>query len=185
MLANILANLLNLANQRQAIDLSDIEGKSIGIDISESPQTIGLKVLNNKFYAIDYSEVDVTLSGDLRAFLAMLKDADALESDELMISGKLQAAKRYQKVFAELRFDWEKFLGGFIPPELVEKASEQVRLSLDIAKQMGNDLLVGFSDYASDKEWVVSEAEYAKFSGKLQTTLNKVEQLINEIKAKQ
>lgn len=181
MLSNILASLLNLANQHQAIDLSEIDGKSIGIDIHESPQTIGLKVENGKFHGIDYAEVDVTLSGNLRAFLAMIKSADALESDELMISGKLQAAKRYQQVFSELRFDWEKFLSGFLPQEIAERGAEHIRVSLDIAKQMGDDLLVGFSDYAIDKEWVVSQAEYAQFQAKLQSTLARVERLLSEL----
>lgn len=182
MLSNILASLLNLANHRQSIDLSDIEGKSIGIDIDESPQTIGLKVENNKFHGIDYAEVDVTLSGNLKAFLAMIKSADALDSDDLMISGKLQAAKRYQKVFSELSFDWEKFLSTFLPKDIAERGAEHIRISLDIAKQMGNDLFVGFSDYATDKEWVVSKEEYAQFSHKLQATLARIERLITEFK---
>lgn len=185
MLSTILARLLNLANQKQAINLSDVEGKSIGIDITESPQSIALLVRDNQFHTIEFSEVDVTLSGNLRAFLAMIKDAEALDSDDLMISGKLQAAKRYQQVFSQLGVDWEKFFTNFIPKDVAERGVEHLRDGMAFAKQVGDDLFVGLVDYlSSDKALFVQQTEYQIFADRLQSTLSRVDKLLNDLAQK-
>ncbi len=181
-ISNFLAKVLNLAQKKHPIDTGEIEGKSIGIDIQSLPHTIGLTVRDGQFQASTFEDADVTMTGSFRAFVTMINNEDALDSDELLINGKLQAAKRYQKVFSSLQLDWEKLLASFLPDGLAERGAEHIQIALGLGKQFIDDLTQGLSDYVIyEKKLVVNQDEYRHFQAHLNDTIERVERLLKHV----
>ncbi len=181
-ISNFLAKVLTIAQTKNPIDTSEIEGKSIGIDIQGLPHTIGLTVRDGEFQASAFEDADVTMTGSFRAFIAMINDEDALDNDELLINGKLQAAKRYQKAFSSLQLDWEKLLASFLPDGLAERGAEHIQIALGLGKQFVGDLTQGLSDYVIyEKKLVVNQDEYQHFQTRLNDTIARVERLLKDV----
>lgn len=139
-LSTIFAKMLNLSAALNPIaDISPLEGKSIGIDITELPSKIAMRVENGEFIACDYATTDVMISGSTTAFIGMIRDADdGLERDDLYITGKLQAAKRFQEFLSSMRLDWDKVMKKLSSGDLFEQFSNNATGIVDIATDILN-----------------------------------------------
>lgn len=190
MLSRLFAQLLSLAHRHNAaVDLSPLEGRSFVLSIDELPQDIAIVVENQHITVLPAEQIpvaDVTISGNVKAILAMIQDTDeGLDSDELYIAGKMNTAKRFQTFLASLSVDWESFLSQFLPTEIAQKGTAAIEQSIHFAKGGAEQLRQSLQHYLiHDKKILVTQAELQDFSKDIAAIHQRLDNLITQLSSR-
>ncbi len=169
-LSHLFAGLLNIAVKlHPEADTTALHGHSFAIAIDELPQDIAIRVQDGKIVAVaeaEVADVDVIVSGNLKAVLKMLQDEEAgLDNDALYISGKISTLKRFQHFINGLGIHWQAFFAQFMDDNKAAKLTQAIEQSLHVAKGGIEQLGQGIKQYViDDKQWLVSQAELDEFS---------------------
>lgn len=183
------AALLNMATINNAkVDISALEGRSFAIAIDELPQDIAVKIENAQVYALAdeaIATVDVTVSGNIKAILNMIRDEDGLDADELYIAGKISTARHVQHFLSSLSIDWQGFFARFLPESTAIKAADAIEQGIHFAKGSAENFAESLKRYViEDKRLLVARHELEQFSEDLQRfeqRLNALSQSLNRI----
>jgi len=161
--------------------LSELDGKVIVIHENQFDARVGISVVSNEIQLLNEfdGDADVTLSGDLRSLMALMKSSDALYGSSIRIEGELGVAEKLRSVVGQLDIDTESLLapitGGTVAHQagrILESASawfsrtaESTRLNTKEYLQEESELLVPptlskeFADKVSDLREGVDRAE--------------------------
>lgn len=156
--------LLNLGLKAQPnINIESLEGRSFAIAIDELPQDIAIRIENATISAVeeqDIPQVDVTISGSLKAIIAMIQNSDdGLESDDLYIIGKISTAKLFQQFLASFSLDFQSFFAQFMSEENASKTATFVEQGLHVAKGGIERVGMCIKEYVEKKQLVVNNTE--------------------------
>ncbi len=182
-LSQIFVTLLNLATaNNRHVDVAQLSGRRLIIAIDELPQDITVTVKDKRFYALSddaVQQADVTISGNLKAILTMLQNADSdLPSDELYIAGKISVAKDFQHFLASLAIDWQGFFGQFLPATIADKVGDAVEQGLHFARGSTEQLAESLKRYLiEDKKLFVTRHEFTQW----QEEINLFNQRLNKL----
>lgn len=182
-LSVVFAKLLALAiRANPTVDTSHLEGRSFALNIDEFPQVIGIKFEHNQISALNHdalSTADVTLSGNIKAILTMIKgDEDSLNNEDLYLAGKMSSAKHFQQFLSALSVDWQGFFSQILPSPLAEKTAEAVEQGLDFAKDGLETLTQQLKCYLiEDKKLFISRAEFESLHQQTRQLVNRIERL--------
>lgn len=186
-LSRALVGLLNaVIEENAAFDLNQLEGRSLAITIDELPQDIAFQVQNQRLQELPVEQLhtaDVTISGNIKAIINMLQDADTgLESDELYITGKISTAKHFQHFLSSLSLDWQAIFRKMLPEPLAEKVGDAVTQGLHFSKgaaeQMGERLKTYLLD---EKKYLVRKSELAQLSQDIQALHQQLDRVAKKL----
>lgn len=184
-LSVIFSKLLALAiRANPTVDISNLEGRSFALNIDEFPQAIGIRFEHNQVSALSneaLSTADVTISGSVKAILAMIKDSeDGLNNEDLYLAGKMSSAKQFQQFLSALSIDWQGFFSQFLPSPLAEKTAEAVQHGLYFAKDSMEALTQQLKCYLIDeKKLFIKRTEFDLLQQQTRQLHQRLDELLN------
>ncbi len=184
MISTIFSKALNIAiDLNSDIDVSKLDGKSLGISIDELPQDICISVENNKFVSSEISESDVVISGNIAAFISMVTDDNGIDNDDLFINGRIGVAKSFQEVLSKLTLNWQELFEKVLPEDAAKNMAIAIKEGVLFLKENGQKIKLDISKVINSQiessDILVKKSEFDELKSTISEINKRVDKLLD------
>jgi len=136
--------------------LGKLSGKVIGIEVTGWPVSLYILPHNQgvQLHQQAPCEADVTLSGDVAAFIKLLSSdekADAMFGHGISVTGNTALASEFQAILKASDPDWEGLLGNLIGDLPAHEVSRYLGWKMGFYKQTGRSLSQNTLEYLQEE----------------------------------
>lgn len=163
--------------------LAPIVGRVISVQFQQLNYTVYFLIQQNGIRLLsDYSSTpDVALAGAPFDFLRLSKASSssaALFESDIKVTGDLEVAKQFKKIFAELDIDWEEQLSKVTGDVIAHQIGNFMRSLNQWAKKSANSLQQDITEYVQEEvRWLPLRLETQDFFQQVDKTRDAVERL--------
>jgi len=163
--------------------LAPVAGRVICVQFQHVKYTVYFLIQNDGIRLLsDYSSTpDVSLVGAPFDFLRLSKAAAssaALFENDIKVTGDLEVAKQFKKIFAELNIDWEEQLSKATGDVIAHQIGNFMRHLSRWAKQSADSLQQDITEYVQEEaRWLPLRLATQEFFKQVDTARHDVERL--------
>lgn len=163
--------------------LSPIVGKAIRIQFQPGDYSLYFLIEADYIRWLNAYDAppDVTISGAPFELLALSRkniNSASLSASKINVTGDMETARQFKRVFAELDIDWEEQLSKFTGDFIAHQVGKFVQTVSRWAKQSADHLRQDVTEYAQQEaRWLPLRLEVNDFLRQVDTLRNDVERL--------
>lgn len=131
-------------------------------------------------------DADATISGGPFSLLGLSRGNSSIFDGEVSISGDVELAQQFSRMFEQIDIDWEEHLSKITGDTVAHQVGKSFRGLRSWAKRTHSSMRENTADYLRDEtNHVPHDWELEEFCNQVDDLRDRVDQLENKVKARQ
>lgn len=166
--------------------LQALESSLLRLEIAPLNKPIQFQVSAGRLlFSLSEATPDVTLRGELQAFVDAQLNDGVIRPGQLQISGDIAAAQKWQQLFADLQPDWDEALSVYVGDLTAHEIGKYLRALRAWAQAALAHNLSSAAQYIQEEAmWVVSKPELQSFYNEVDRLRDDAERLLQKAQTK-